>query len=149
MRAICVRCGAFKPRALAPCPDCGYRPEGGDRPLSYLLSSHHLSEPELERAADRLRAGEAAAPPRDLLEIARTELTATQAPLEDEDRDRGLSREEKFLLLLGDLLLSPLIGLVAWWGWRAERPAASRQALGITAPVAALLSALWVRLVFF
>ncbi len=149
MKAICIRCGAFKPRALAPCPDCGHRPEGGDRPLSYLLSSHHLSEPELERAADRLRAGEAVAPSPELLEIARTELTATQTPQDDGDSDPGLSREERFLLLLGDLLLSPLIGLVAWWGWRAERPAASRQALRITAPIALLLSALWIRLVFF
>lgn len=144
-----MRCGSFKPRAMAPCPDCGYRPEGADRPLSYLLSTHHLSEPELDRAADRLRAGEPVVPARELLDIARAELTATQTTLEDEDSDPGLSREEKFLLFFGDLLLTPLIGLVAWWGWRAERPAASRQALLITAPVALAMSALWVRVVFF
>ncbi len=144
MRAVCVRCGEIKPRAMGPCPACTYLPDGDDRPLSYLLSSHHLSDEELERAAERIRAGESVSPPPSLVEIARVELTATQAEGDDNPRDRGLNREEKFLLVLGDILFTPLIGVAAWWGLRVERPVASRQALLITAPVAALLTAVWI-----
>ncbi len=154
MRAVCVRCGEIKPRAMGPCPACTYLPDGDDRPLSYLLSSHHLSDEELERAAERIRAGESVSPPPSLVEVARVvsvrrsaarvELTATQAEGDDNPRDRGLNREEKFLLVLGDILFTPLIGVAAWWGLRVERPVASRQALLITAPVAALLTAVWI-----
>lgn len=149
MKAVCVRCGAFKQRAMAACGDCAYRPDGAERPLSYLMSSHHLNESELSRAAARIRLGEEITPPPELLEIARIELTATQSYLDEADPDRGLSREEKFLLLLGDLLLTPLIGMVAWWGWRGDRPLASRQALRITVPVAIFMSAAWVAVVLF
>jgi len=149
MKAVCVRCGAWKPRAMAACGDCAYRPEGSERPLSYLLSSHHLGEAEMSRAAVRIRAGEEVAPPDHLLEIARVDLTATEGLLDEEDSDKGLTREEKFLLILSDLLLTPLIGLVAWWGWRAERPLASKQALQLTVPVALLLGAGWAAVVLF
>ena len=149
MKAVCVRCGAWKPRAMAACGDCAYRPEGTERPLSYLLSSHHLSEAEMSRAATRIRAGEEVSPPGPLLEIARLELTATEGTVDEDEGDEGLTREEKFLLFLGDLFLTPLIGVVAWWGWREERPVASRQALGITVPVVFFMGALWAAVVLF
>jgi len=149
MKAVCVRCGAWKPRAMAACGDCAYRPEGAERPTSYLLSSHHLSEAEMSRAAVRIRAGEEVTPPNQLLEIARLELTATEGTVDEDDSEEGLTREEKFLLFLGDLFLTPLIGAVAWWGWREERPLASRQALRITVPVALLMGALWATVVLF
>ena len=149
MKAVCVRCGAWKPRAMAACGDCAYRPEGAERPLSYLLSSHHLSDAEMSRAAARIRAGEEVSPPSQLLEIARLELTATEGTADEDDTDEGLTREEKFLLFLGDLFLTPLIGLVAWWGWREERPVASRQAAWITVPVALMLGAGWAAAVLF
>jgi hypothetical protein len=64
-----------------------------------------------------------------------------------EDRrtpDRGLSPEQQVLFLAANLLLSPLIGAVAWLSWRRERPISARQMVWLTVPVAAVFGFAWV-----
>ena len=139
----------MKNRAMGPCTACEYVPEGDNRPLSYLLSHHHLSTEELTQAAKRIENGERAAPSALLLEVARVDLTAAARPEEPETgEDTGLLLEERVYLVLGSILLTPLVGVAAWWGWRESRPEASRFALLMTLPLTAALSLLWTFVVF-
>jgi hypothetical protein len=133
---------------MAPCPDCAAVPEGDERPLSYLLSRHHLRPAELDRASQRIRDGEAPLPSPALLEIARQELTASTSTGARPDPDPGLTSEEKLLFALASAALTPLVGIVAWWSWRRDRPEASRQVLTISAPIAAALAAIWCWVMF-
>jgi hypothetical protein len=71
VKAVCQRCGADKPGPLVPCRVCSHVPTGEERTIAWLLSDHHLSPRELERAASRIRAGERLAPPEELLARAR------------------------------------------------------------------------------
>ena len=133
---------------MSRCPTCEAIPEGDERPLSYLLSRHHLRPAELERAGERIRAGEAPLPSPALLEIASQELTASAPTAARPAPDPGLTPEERLLFILGSLLLTPLVGLVAWWSWRGDRPTASRQALSISAPIALAFSGAWLWVMF-
>lgn len=152
MRAVCSHCGASKPRAMAVCGACGKAPRGGDRPLAYLFSSHHLSEPELDRVARRVRAGERPDPPEHLLQLARKQLTASLSQLpgthdEPAPVQRELTRDETWLLMLGNVVLTPLIGLAVWWGWRSRHSQAADRVLWLTLPIAGLFAAAWVTMV--
>lgn len=149
MRAICVRCGGDKPRAMAPCPTCEHLPAGEERALSYLLSSHHLDDDELDGAAARVRAGERPTPPGDLMDVARAVLTASRPGGVDElPHDPGMEPDEKLFVLVTSLLLTPLMALAAWYGWREQRPRAAKEALNVFWPVGALSLALWLGVMF-
>lgn len=151
MRAVCIHCGATKPRAMAPCRACGRAPRGPERALSYLFSTHHLSEGELDGVAARIRAGDRPDPPERLLQQAMARLTASLSHLPGTSPDpdagqRELSREEAWLLVLGNVVLTPLIGLAVWWGWRGRHPQAADRVLWLTLPLAGLFGAAWVGL---
>ena len=48
---------------------------------------------------------------------------------------------------IGSVALTPLVGLSVWWGYRATRPAAARQALRISIPIAAVMAVLWLSVI--
>ncbi len=130
-----------------PCKVCGFVPTGEERPVAWLFSRYHLSPHELVHAAARLREGERPDPSLALRAAARHGMGA--APLPDEAL-RLMSPTTLVLLGAANLLLTPLAGLSVWWGLSERRPAASRQALRITAPVVllmavALLGDAWLR----
>jgi len=138
---------------MGPCPACGHAPRGEERPLAYLFSSHHLSESDLDDVALLIQRGERPDPPEPLLQLARSQLTASRSvlpvPQDPQPRERqGLSREEVWLLVLGNVVATPLVGLAVWWGWRRRHPRAARQVLWATLPVAVALGALWIALIF-
>jgi hypothetical protein len=135
MRAICVRCGAERPRYDQVCPACGFRAEGEGLLVAWLLSSEHLSEVELDRAKARVASGEVIRPTERMLEQAR-KATGTHFAT-----DLGLDGRERLGLLLLSLLVTPLPAwvLAAWW-WN-ERPRAARQALALALPASVLSTA--------
>ena len=131
------------------CGGCGKAPRGDERPLAYLFSSNHLTEAELAGVAQRIRAGERPDPPEHLLQQARKQLTASLSHLpgtydEPAPVQRELTRDEKWLVTLGNVLLTPLVGLAVWWGWRSRHPQAADGVLWLTLPVAGLFGAAWV-----
>jgi len=138
--AICQRCGGGKRGPFVPCKSCGFTPTGAERHVAWLFSEHHLDAEELAEAAQRIREGERPDPPRSLLEQARIEMGA--APLSDIAR-APLHGEQIVLLTAANLLLTPLAGLALWWGLRADRPVAARQALRLTLPVGIGLAVVW------
>mgnify|MGYP006928184686 CR=1 FL=1 len=141
MRAICSQCGGAKARALGRCRSCEHRPQGNERPVAWLLSSDYLNEHELDLAAERIVAGEPVDPTLEQLELAREALNPV--PEARVTPDRGLSPEQQVLFLVGNLLLSPLIGVVAWVSWRRTRPESARQLVWLTVPVAAVFGFAW------
>lgn len=141
-RAICMRCGTAKSRAMGRCSSCSFRPQGTDRPLAWLLSSDYLDEHELDLAAERVVAGETLDPHPDQVRLAREAMNPV--PEDRRTPDRGLSPEQQVLFLAANLLLSPLIGAVAWLSWRRERPISARQMVWLTVPVAAVFGFAWV-----
>lgn len=145
--AVCGQCGAFKDLPMQPCPACGHRPRGEERVLAYLLSSHHLTDEELEDASIRIVSGEKMDPPPELLERARSAISPTAREL-PEDPDEELPTSRLVGLVVVNVLFSPLVGLVAWWSWRHRHPAQARQALQVTIPVAVIGTLIWLFLTF-
>lgn len=140
LTAVCHRCGGAKPDAMAPCPDCGHVPLGDDRLLAWLFSDAHLSEDELAEAAARVSAGEHPDPGRARLNEARR---ALGAELPAARRGPPLRPGERAALLGANLLLTPLAGFAVWFGLRADRPAAARDALLLTIPVTVFTALVW------
>ncbi len=136
--SACHRCGGRKRGPLVPCKECGFVPNGDDRAVAWLFSLHHLTEAELDEAAARVRAGERPDPSRALRDGARRAMGAA-APADG--AAAPLSRGRLLGLTLLNVLVTPLAGFAVWWGLRDERPVAARQALRVTAPVAALVGA--------
>ena len=138
MSAICHRCGGHKQEAFQPCSECGHTPIGQGRLIAWLFSSAHLSSEELKLAADRIRSGEIPEPSSDLLKHAK------QQGLRNSPSDlRPLPAPALMGIGLGSLILTPLVGFAVWWGLRYDRPIAAKQALRVTAPIAAATGALW------
>ena len=131
-----------KQRAMARCRGCAFRPQGSDRHLAWLLSSDYLDEHELDLAAERVVAGETLDPNPDQLKLAREALNPV--PLARVSPDRGLTPEQQVQFLAANLLLSPLVGTVAWLSWRRERPVTARQLVWLTVPVMAVFGFAWV-----
>jgi hypothetical protein len=48
---------------------------------------------------------------------------------------------------LANLVLTPLIGLAVWWGWRTRHPQAAKTVLRLTLPVVALFGVGWVSMI--
>jgi len=139
--AICHNCGGEKAGPLVPCKACGFVPTGEDRPIAWLFSGHHLEAAELMEAAERIRAGERPDPPSALRQAARTAMGAL--PLLDPS-GKGLSRRDLVGVVVGSLLLTPLVGIAVWFGWREDRPKAAAQALWTSLAIGGLVALAWV-----
>ena len=63
--------------------------------------------------------------------------------------DRGSARAKRLPRnsSMPEVALTPLVGLSVWWGYRATRPAAARQALRISIPIAAVMAVLWLSVI--
>lgn len=129
---------------MASCAACGHRPTGEERLLAYLLSSHHLSDKELDEAAGRIIAGDPIDPPPELLERARAHLSPVASEREvPRDPDEELPPWRLVGIVAVSLLLTPLFGLALWWSWREERPKMARQALYAALGTGALGAVAW------
>ena len=59
IHAICLKCGAGKVGAMAPCPRCAFVPQKTeDKAKSIILSDRCARMPVLEKVAERLARGE-------------------------------------------------------------------------------------------
>jgi hypothetical protein len=125
-----------------PCKACGYAPSGEDRQVAWLFSEHHLSPEELAFAAVRVRRGDRPDPATTLKELAREAMGALPPPLPEGARE-PLALGAIVALTAANLLLTPLTGVAVWLGLRDDRPAAARQALLFTMPVALGVGVLW------
>ena len=57
--AVCLKCGATKDGALAPCPSCKHLPKDTeDQARHLMLTSNFRSEAELHTAVERIKAGQ-------------------------------------------------------------------------------------------
>ena len=142
MRAACHRCGGIKAGPFLPCPDCHHTPRADDRAIAWLFSSAHLSPEELAEAAKRIQAGEQPHPSRRLIAYAATHTA--------DGRNGGgapLNPRQLLAVGIGSVALTPLVGLSLWWGYRTTRPAAARQALRISVPIAAVMAVLWLSVI--
>lgn len=140
-QAVCVRCGAFRRGFQTICSACGHNPIDEGLLVAWLLSEQHLSEEDLQQAAERVIAGEHIHPSGRLLKKARIALGAHFAS------DPGLSVRERVLLLATSLLLTPLVGWTCWLWWRQHRPRAAWQAFGLSAPATVMfaVAVIWLR----
>ncbi len=129
---------------MVSCAACGHRPTGEERLHAYLLSSHHLSDKELEDAAERIIIGDPIDPPPELLERARAHLSPTPSTREvPRDPDEELALGKLIGVVAVNLVLTPLFGLALWLAWRAERPFAAKQVLVASLCTGALAGAAW------
>ena len=142
MRAACHRCGGIKAGPFLPCPDCHHTPRADDRAIAWLFSSAHLSPEELVEAAKRSQAGEQPPPSRRLIAYAATHAAAGRA-----GGGAPMTPRQLLAVGIGSVALTPLVGLSVWWGYRATRPAAARQALRISIPIAAVMAVLWLSVI--
>ena len=138
MNAVCHRCGGVKAGPFLPCPDCLHTPRAADRAFAWLFSSAHLSATDLSLAAKRIQAGEQPDPSQRLIDYATANMASGRA-----GRGTPLNRREVLAVGVGSLLLTPLVGLSVWWGYRTVRPEAARQALRVTIPVATIMGVVW------
>ena len=138
--AVCHRCGTRKKGPLVPCKACHFVPLRQARAVAWLFSSHHLDEAELVEAERRIRAGDVPEPSKALRAMAQRAMGALDAPpLED----RPLQPFEVILLVLTEIVLTPMVGLALWVGLRETRPRAARLVARITVPITAVLVVLW------
>lgn len=107
--------------------------------MAWLFSDKYLGPDELNAAAVRIRGGARPDPGQSRLTEARRALGVSPLVVDSGPR---LAPFEVLLLLLGDLLFTPLVGVAIWFGMRQSRPRAARQALFLTLPVALLLGLL-------
>jgi hypothetical protein len=128
MRAVCVRCGHDRAEIDQICPGCGHRLDADGRLVAWLLSSQHLSDPELDRVQERIRGGEAIRPSAKMLGKARKALGRHL------DTDQGLTVGQRIALLATSVLLTPLVGWMLFVWWWELRPRAAVQALLLSLP---------------
>ena len=142
MKSVCHRCGGIKAGPFLPCPDCLHTPREDDRALAWLFSSAHLSEEEMALAARRIQAGEQPEPPPRLIAHAKTNIASGRA-----GGGTPLSHRQLLAVGVGSLVLTPLVGLSVWWGYRTVRPVAARQTLRITIPVGVVMAVFWLSVI--
>lgn len=123
-----------------PCKACGFVPLRQARAVAWLFSSHHLNEPELQEAERRIRAGDVPDPSKALRGMAQRAMGAIDAPAPE---DRSLQPHEVLLLVVTEVVLTPLVGLALWHGLRERRPRAARLVARITVPITAVLFVIW------
>ncbi len=112
-------------------------PTGPDREIAVLCSTAVLDEAALDEVQKRLRMGEPLRPSRALRTRAEAVLRGVPAARPP------LTRRELGLLIVGNLLLTPLLGYAAWFRLRTDGGPAGRQALYTTVACSALLGVLW------
>ena len=139
MTAACHRCGAAKGGPFVPCKACGFVPTGDERPVAWLFSRAHLDADELAAAALRVRAGARPDPSRAQRAAARQAMGAP-AVVEGGAPLRPL---EWAWVGGGSVVLTPLVGLAAFVGWRDARPRAARQAAAVGLGAAVLGALGW------
>lgn len=144
MAAICVACAAEKELPLARCGRCGLAPVGPDRARSVIASTRMLTEPELREVQKRILGGEPFRPSRARIEAAGRVL-AGQAAAEPVN----LTRNQAVALAVGNLLLTPALGLAVWFGLRQRPGLGARQALWLTLPVSLGLFGAWALLLAY
>ena len=138
--AVCHRCGARKEGPMLPCEACNFVPLRGARAVAWLFSGHHLSEAELVEAERRIRIGDVPEPSKALRAMAQRAMGALDAP---PVQDQPLRPLEVLLLVLTEILLTPMVGFALWLGLRETRPRAARLIARITVPITAILVVLW------
>ena len=131
--AICHACGAEKDLALGRCGACGVLPSGAEREDALLCSRAFLTPEQLTDAQARIRRGARIQPSADLRRAARDRLTHPDVPAVT------LSARELVLLVLGNVLLTPLLGYAVWYRLRSAPGPGARQALFATIPVSVVL----------
>jgi hypothetical protein len=107
MKAVCNKCGEFKPTAWKRCIKCNFRPVGDDEKAQHLLlSSHFKSAKELQVISEYIQSGQA-------LEFKKKDMDVVMLVLKDTDRRR---RQEfmHMVKLCGVFLLSILM-MVAYY----------------------------------
>lgn len=132
MRAVCHRCGADKRDFRGVCASCGHRPTGDGLLVAWLLSADHLTGPELDDAATRVRAGDQPRPSAKQIEAAKLGLGRHMAA------DAGMSGRQRAALLATSLVLTPLVGWTIWAWERQTRPRTAMQALFLSAPASVI-----------
>jgi hypothetical protein len=106
--ATCLRCGASKWGALAPCAACKFLPESSeDKAKSVILSDHHLSVEELRAVGERIRAGQSVEFPADLV-------AGYKAGVDAGEADFSFRKRPGCAVMLLVVLLVPL-SLFGWW----------------------------------
>lgn len=138
--AVCHRCGARKNGPLVPCKACNFVPLREARAVAWLFSSHHLDEAELVEAERRIRIGDVPEPSKALRAMAQRAMGALDAPPIEDQPLRPLA---VLLLVVTEVLLTPLVGVALWLGLRETRPRAARLVARITVPITAILVVLW------
>lgn len=141
MPAVCHCCGMEKSRPMVPCKHCGVSPIEEDREVAWLLSDAYLTPEELNLVATRLQRGEVIKPSRRLRRHARRKLGFSQ-------RKERLSDTELFLLSVGNLFFTPLLGVAIWLGYRYDMPKIAIQAI-MSSIFAAVLTSVVVGLILF
>ena len=105
--------------------------------MAWLLSDRHLEGAELDAVSRRIAEGEAIRPSRKQLARAKTALGRAWAT------DPGLTVAERLGLLACSIVLTPMVGLVAWFWWRESHPRASIQALALSLPFSLIFLVGW------
>ena len=144
MTAICHRCGSHKRGPLVPCKACTFTPTGPERPIAWLFSTQHLTEPELGFAQARIQRGDRPDPSRALQQEALLAMGARALP---DDAHQPFGARILLGITAANVLLTSLVGYAVWLGLHNERPIAARQVLRITIPVTVTISILWILMV--
>lgn len=131
--AICARCGMEKDLPLGRCPACSHVPAAADRELALVCSTRVLDVAALRAAQERIRHGEAVRPTPALRAQARA-LLLGRSPVPARFTPRQVAA-----LVLGNLMLTPLLGYAIWFRYRTRQGPAARQALFATVPVSLAL----------
>lgn len=99
MKAVCFKCGEYKPTAWKRCTKCNFRPVGDDeKAKSLFCSSHFKKDKELEVYSKHLKEGKA-------LEFKPKDLEVVTVVLNSQ---KNYKRQEKiyFLKLIGAFMLT-------------------------------------------
>lgn len=132
--AVCARCGEEKDLPLGRCPGCAHVPAAPDeRELAIVCSTRILDEAALRGAQERIRRGEPVRPTDALRAQARAVLTGHAPTL------ARFTPKQIAALVLGNVLLTPMLGYAVWFRYRTMAGPAARQALVATVPLSFLL----------
>lgn len=108
MKAVCYKCGDFKPTAWKRCKSCNYRPVGDDEKAQHLLlSSHFNSEKKLLKFSEHIKDGKP-------LEFKKKDLEVVRLVLKDTIK-RGQQHKIYIFKLAGTFLLTILFMVIFYF----------------------------------
>ena len=139
LTAVCTECGSAKDLPLLRCASCGHIPAGDDRPRSLIASIRMLDPAQLREVQRRIQVGEPFRPSPDRIAAARRLLAGAAAA-----DSFQFSVTQAILLVLGNLLLTPALGIAVWYGVRSRPGLGGRQALWLTVPVSLAVTLGWI-----